>query len=107
MENKTAKYNNEYNLQIGHEFFPVNNKPVEIVNGKVKKYDHEYKARAIFEQIGFARHFVYLMHCLLVWKKSITEKSKTCINDNHAKNDKEYIPKAISDPESHFLTVNI
>jgi hypothetical protein len=107
MVHKTSKYDYKYNLQIGYEFLPVKNKPVEVVGSKVKKYNNEYKTRARLEQKSSAVHPVYLLHCLFVWKESITKESKTCCKDNYAKNDKEDIPKAISDSKSHFLTVNI
>src|SRR5687767_4936011 len=52
--------------------------------------------------MSFTGHPVYLIHSFFVWKKRITEKCKTCRKDQQAKNDKEDIPKAISDSESHF-----
>ena len=111
MKHETAKDEDKYNLQISNEFFPVNYKPVEVVDTKVKKQNHKYKTRTIFKQMSCGRHAVYFMHCFFVWKQNITEKSKTCNKDCYAKDNKEDIPKAISDFKSHLLshfnTVNI
>ncbi len=46
---KTTQYDYKYDLQIGYEFFPVSNKPVEVVSSKVKKQNSEYKTRGILE----------------------------------------------------------
>jgi hypothetical protein len=94
-------------LQPGNEFFPVSNKPIKIVCSKIKEQNHEYETGAILKSISSPGYFIDLMYCLFIWEKCITEKNKAYNNDHYTQSDEEDIPKLISDPESHFLTVNI
>ena len=107
MIRKTAQYDQEYNIKVGNEFFPLNDKPVEIVSVKIKKQDHEYETRNILEQITPGGCLIHLIHLLFIWKEQMTQKSKTCKKNNYAKSDQEHVPKPVSDFKFHFLTVNI